>query len=198
MASVAAREGVLRAVEVPYGRDFESFQAYGRLLECIDHDFLSTMLVSVPEFESGIFLAMHMPGIPMGSHWSRDHGGDIGFLSFGDRFVVTEVSTSHSGDRVRGLIAKVDGSVGWISMYNTRCCQQFVVSMEGEPPWSRVRDLFPPLLGRALQVVRLQAELVPDRGSASIDAACLFAELMMTRHLHPRVQICLRSCRTIG
>ena len=72
-------------------------------------------------------------------------------------------------------------------MYNTRCCQQFVVSMEGEPPWSRVRDLFPSLLGRALQVVRLQAELVPDRGSASIDAACLFAELMMTRHLHPRV-----------
>jgi len=173
MASVASRERFLRTVEVPYGRDFESFEAYDRLIHCIDQDWVSTMHVPVPEFECGIFLAMHWPGIPMGSHWSRDHGDDIGFLSFGDRFVVTEVSMSHLDGRVRGLIAKVDGSVGWISMYNTRCCQQFVVSMEGEPPWSRVRDLFPPLIGRALRVSRLVADLAPDCGPASIDGESL-------------------------
>ena len=116
-----------------------------------------SMSVPVPEFECGIFLAMHLPGIPMSSHWSREDGGDVGWLYFGDRFVVTEVSMSHSGGRVRGLVAKVDGSTGWISMYSTRSYQQFVVSMEGEPPWSRVRDLFPPLHDRALQVWRSAA-----------------------------------------
>ena len=173
MASVASRWLYLEAAEVPRERDFGSFEAYDRLIHCIDQDWVSTMHVPVPEFECGIFLAMHWPGIPMGSHWSRDDAGDVGFLYFGDRFEVTEVSISHSGDRVRGLIARVDGSVGWISMYNTRSCQQFVVSMEGEPPWSRVRDLFPPLIGRALEVSRLVADLAPDCGPASIDGESL-------------------------
>ena len=173
MASVASREIFLRVVEVPHRRDWESFEAYDRLIHCIDQDSLSTMLVPVPEFECGIFLTMHWPGIPLGSHWNRDSGGDVGFLYFGDRFVVTEVSMSHSGGRVRGLVAKVDGSTGWISMYNTRSCQQFVVSMEGEPPWSRVRDLFPPLIGRALRVSRLAADLAADCGPASIDGESL-------------------------
>ena len=189
MASVASRERFLRAVEAPQRRDMEAFDTYTRLITAIDRDNPLTMLVPVPEFESGIFLAMHMPGIPMTSHWSRDDGSDVGFLYFGDRFVVTDVSMSHSKDRVRCLVAKVDGSTGWISMYNIRTCQQFVVSMEGEPPWSRVRDLFPPLIGRALRVVRLQADLVPDRDLASIGAACVSAESMMTRRLHPRVQL---------
>ena len=189
MASVASRDGFLRTVEVPYGRDFDSFEAYDRLIQCIDRDTLSTMLVGVPEFECGIFLVVHRPGIPMTSHWSRDDGSDVGFLYFGDRFVVTDVSMSHSKDRVRCLVAKVDGSTGWISMYNIRTCQQFVVSMEGEPPWSRVRDLIMPLIGRALRVVRLQADLVPDRDLASIGAACVSAESMMTRRLHLRVQL---------
>ena len=154
MASVASRELFLRTVEVPHTRDIDAFEDYDRLIYAIDGDVASTMSVPVPEFECGIFLAMHLPGIPMSSHWSREDGGDVGFLYFGDRFVVTEVSMSHSGGRVRGLVAKVDGSTGWISMYSTRSYQQFVVSMEGEPPWSRVRDLFPPLHDRALQVWR--------------------------------------------
>jgi hypothetical protein len=173
MASVASRERFLRTVEVPYGRDFESFEAYDRLIDAIDQDSPSTMLVPVPEFECGIFLTMHWPGIPMSSHWSRDCGGDVGFLYFGDRFVVTEVSMSHSGGRVRGLVAKVDGSTGWISMYNTRSCHQFVVSMEGEPPWSRVRDLFPPLTGRALHVLSACGSASIDGGSAPIDGESL-------------------------
>ena len=154
MALVASRELFLRTVEVPHTRDIDAFEAYRRLIYAIDGDVASTMIVPVPEFECGIFLAMHLPGIPVSSHWSREHGGDVGWLYFGDRFVVTEVSMSHSGGRVRGLVAKVDGSTGWISMYSTRSYQQFVVSMEGEPPWSRVRDLFPPLHDRALQVWR--------------------------------------------
>jgi hypothetical protein len=154
MASVASRELFLRTVEVPHTRDIDAFEDYDRLIYAIDGDVASTMSVPVPEFECGIFLAMHLPGIPMTSHWSREVGGDVGWLYFGDRFVVTEVSMSHSGGRVRGLVAKVDGSTGWISMYSTRSYQQFVVSMEGEPPWSRVRDLFPPLHERALQVWR--------------------------------------------
>ena len=154
MASVASRELFLRTVEVPHTRDIDAFEDYDRLIYAIDGDVASTMSVPVPEFECGIFLAMHLPGIPMSSHWSREAGGDVGWLYFGDRFVVTEVSMSHSGGRVRGLVAKVDGSTGWISMYSTRSYQQFVVSMEGEPPWSRVRDLFPPLHERALQVWR--------------------------------------------
>ena len=153
MASVASRELFLRTVRVPHTRDIDAFEAYDRLIYAIDGG-ASTMIVPVPEFECGIFLAMHLPGLPMSSHWSREDGGDVGFLYFGDRFVVTEVSMSHSGGRVRGLVAKVDGSTGWISMYSTRSYQQFVVSMEGEPPWSRVRDLFPPLHDRALQVWR--------------------------------------------
>ena len=165
MASVASRERFLRAVETPHGRDMEAFETYTRLITAIDRDNPLTMLVPVPEFECGIFLAMHWPGMPMSSHWSRDHGGDVGFLSFGDRFVVTEVSMFHSGGRVRGLCALVDGSTGWISMYNTQSFQQFVVSMEGEPPWSRVRDLFPPLIGRALQL----SPFVSACESASID-----------------------------
>ena len=154
MASVASRELFLRTVEVPHTRDIDAFEDYDRLIYAIDGDVASTMSVPVPEFECGIFLAMHLPGIPMTSHWSREVGGDVGWLYFGDRFVVTEVSMSHSCGRVRGLVAKVDGSTGWISMYSTRSYQQFVVSMEGEPPWSRVRDLFPPLHDRALQVWR--------------------------------------------
>ena len=154
MALVASRELFLRTVEVPHTRDIDAFEDYDRLIYAIDGDVASTMSVPVPEFECGIFLAMHLPGIPMSSHWSREDGGDVGWLYFGDRFVVTEVSMSHSGGRVRGLVAKVDGSTGWISMYSTRSYQQFVVSMEGEPPWSRVRDLFPPLHDRALQVWR--------------------------------------------
>ena len=154
MALVASRELFLRTVEVPHTRDIDAFEDYDRLIYAIDGDVASTMSVPVPEFECGIFLAMHLPGIPMSSHWSREDGGDVGWLYFGDRFVVTEVSMSHSGGRVRGLVAKVDGSTGWISMYSTRSYQQFVVSMEGEPPWSRVRDLFPPLHERALQVWR--------------------------------------------
>ena len=173
MASVASRERFLRAVQVPQRRDVEAFDTYNRLINAIDRDSPSIMLVPVPEFECGIFLTMHRPGIPLSSHWKRDSGGDVGFLYFGDRFEVTEVSISHSDDRVRGLIARVDGSVGWISMYNIRSCQQFVVSMEGEPPWSRVRDLFPPLIGRALQVSRLVADLAPDCGPASIDGESL-------------------------
>ena len=154
MALVASRELFLRTVQVPHTPDIDAFEAYDRLIYAIDGDVASTMSVPVPEFECGIFLAMHLPGIPMSSHWSREDGGDVGWLYFGDRFVVTEVSMSHSGGRVRGLVAKVDGSTGWISMYSTRSYQQFVVSMEGEPPWSRVRDLFPPLHERALQVWR--------------------------------------------
>ena len=155
MASVASRELYLPTVQTPaqapHRRDIDAFEAYDRLIYAIDGFDKS---VPVPEFECGIFLAMHWPGLPMSSHWSREHGGDVGFLYFGDRFVVTEVSMSHSGGRVRGLVAKVDGSTGWISMYSTRSYQQFVVSMEGEPPWSRVRDLFPPLHDRALHVWR--------------------------------------------
>jgi hypothetical protein len=155
MASVASRELYLPTVQTPaqapHRRDIDAFEAYDRLIYAIDGFDKS---VPVPEFECGIFLAMHWPGLPMSSHWSREHGGDVGFLYFGDRFVVTEVSMSHSGGRVRGLVAKVDGSTGWISMYSIRSYQQFVVSMEGEPPWSRVRDLFPPLHDRALHVWR--------------------------------------------
>ena len=148
MASVASREKYLRIYKVIGRRDMEAFEDYDRLIHAVNLDSPSAMFVPVPEFECGIFLVMHSPGVPMNSHWSRDHGGDVGFLYFGDRFVVTDVSMSHSGGRVRGLVAKVDGSMGWISMYNTLSFQQFVVSMEGEPPWSKVRDLFPPLLAR--------------------------------------------------
>ena len=159
MASVASPKLYLPTgqapAQVPHRRDMDAFEAYDRLIYAIDRDVASTMFVPVPAFECGIFLAMHWPGLPMNSHWSREHGGEVGFLYFGDRFVVTEVSMSHSGGRVRGLVAKVDGSTGWISMYSIRSYQQFVVSMEGEPPWSRVRDLFPPLHDRALQVWRL-------------------------------------------
>ncbi len=119
MASVASRELFLRTVQVPHTRDIDAFEAYDRLIYAIDGG-ASTMIVPVPEFECGIFLAMHWPGLPMSSHWSREDGGDVGWLYFGDRFVVTEVSMSHSGGRVRGLVAKVDGSTGWISMYSTR------------------------------------------------------------------------------
>ena len=96
----------------------------------------------------------------MSSHWSREHGRDVGYLAFGERFRVTEVSMYHSGERVRGLVEKWDGCMGFISMYSTTSMQQFVVSMEGEPPWSRVRDLFPPLI-RALQQPRLPCGCAP-------------------------------------
>jgi len=117
----------------------EAFETYDRLINAIDRDSpLAPQPVPVPEFECGLFLVMHWPGVPMSSHWSREHGGDVGFLD-----------------------------LGFISMYNTRSFQQFVVSMEGEPPWSRVRDLFPPLI-RALQQPRLPCGL-----PASIDGESL-------------------------
>ena len=169
MALVASRELFLRTVEVPHTRDIDAFEAYDRLIYAIDRDVASIMFVPVPEFECGIFLVMHSPGVPMNSHWSRDHGGDVGFLYFGDRFVITEVSMSHSGGRVRGLAVNVAGITGWISMYNTLSFQQFVVSMEGEPPWSKVRDLFPPLLGRVPQL----SPVVSACESASIDGESL-------------------------
>jgi len=169
MTSVASRELFLRTFKVPGRRDMEAFEDYDRLIHAVNFDSPSAMFVPVPEFECGIFLVMHSPGVPMNSHWSRDHGGEVGFLYFGDRFVITEVSMSHSGGRVRGLAVNVAGITGWISMYNTRSFQQFVVSMEGKPPWSKVRDLFPPLLGRVLQL----SPLVSACESASIDGESL-------------------------
>ena len=135
--------------EVPHRVDMEVFNEYDRLIS-INQEARDGPWAPVPVvksmFECGLFMVIHGPGVPMNSHWSRTEGGEVGWLQFGEKFVVTEVSMDHSDGRVRALVERCDGISGWISMYSTGSMQQFVASMDGAPPWSRVRDLLRPLI----------------------------------------------------
>jgi hypothetical protein len=132
-----------------YRADMEVFNEYDRLIN-INHEAMDGPLAPVPVvktmFECGLFMVIHGPGVPMNSHWSRTDGNEVGWLQFGEKFVVTEVSMDHSGGRVRALVERCDGISGWISMYSTGSMQQFVASMDGVPPWSSARDLLRPLI----------------------------------------------------
>ena len=127
----------------------DMFHEYDRLIT-INHEAWDGPVAPMPVvksmFEVGLYMVIHGPGIPMNTHWSRTEGREVGFLQFGERLVVNEVSMDHSDGRVRALVERWDGISGWISMYSTGSMQQFVASMDGVPPWSRVRDLLRPLI----------------------------------------------------
>ena len=106
------------------------------------------MPVIKSRFELGLYMVIHGPGIPMTTHLDRSGGGEIGWLQFGERLIVNQVPIDLADGRVRALVQRWDGHSGWISMYNTNSMQQFIASMEGEPPCDTVADLLWPIIQR--------------------------------------------------
>ena len=135
--------------QAPDREEVDMFHEYDRLIT-INHEARDGPVAPMPVvksmFEVGLYMVIHGPGVPMNTHWSRTEGREVGFLQFGERLVVTEVSMDHSDGRVRALVERWDGISGWISMYSTNSMQQFVASMEGVPPCDTVGDLLRPII----------------------------------------------------
>ena len=135
--------------QAPDREEVDMFHEYDRLIT-INHEARDGPVAPMPVvksmFEVGLYMVIHGPGIPMNTHWSRTEGREVGFLQFGERLVVNEVSMDHSDGRVRALVQRWDGISGWISMYSTNSMQQFVASMEGVPPCDTVGDLLRPII----------------------------------------------------
>ena len=135
------------------GSDLEAFDDYERMLilhNRASEGTLAAMPMVEPEFECGLFMVIHAGGLLINSEWSDAEGGPRGYLQFGEIFAVVDVSPRYDGHyvsphyeagRVRARVERWDGVSGYISVYNTRCMQHFVVSMDGQPPWFRPRDL---------------------------------------------------------
>jgi hypothetical protein len=134
----------LCADTLPNRIDMEVFEDYDRLLTMNFRAMqgpLAAVPLAVPVFEVGLFIVVHAHGLLMNSDWIRGEGGPLGYLQFGERFAVLEVSMHHEAGLVRARVENWDGVSGYISVYNMRCMQHFVVSMEGQPEGLRPRDL---------------------------------------------------------
>ena len=132
----------LNADTLPNRIDLEAFEDYDRLLTVnywAMHGPLAAVPLAVPVFEVGLFMVVHAHGLLMTSDWIREEGSPRGYLRFGERFAVLELSM-HSG-YVRARVERWDGVLGYISVYNTQAMQHFVVSMEGQPASYLPRDL---------------------------------------------------------
>jgi hypothetical protein len=145
----------LNADTLPNRIDLEAFEDYDRLLT-VNYwamhgplaavplavpvfDPLAAVPLAVPVFEVGLFMVVHAHGLLMTSDWIRYEGSPRGYLQFGERFAVLELSM-HFG-YVRARVERWDGVLGYISVYNTQAMQHFVVSMEGQPASYLPRDL---------------------------------------------------------
>jgi len=102
---------------------------------------LAAVPLAVPVFGVGLFIVVHAHGLLVNSDWIHDEGGPRGYLQFGERFAVVDVSVHHEAGLVRARVERWDGESGYISVYNMRRMQHFVVSMEGQPEGFRPRDL---------------------------------------------------------
>ena len=153
----------LWAGALPNRIDMEAFEDYDRLLT-VNYMAMQGPLAAVPmaepEFEGGLFMVIHAHGLLINSEWSHEEGGPRGYLQFGETFAVVDVSMHHEDGRVRARVERWDGLLGYISVYNTRCMQHFVASMEGQPPWFRPRDLLRELI-EGLQQPRLPLAAPP-------------------------------------
>ena len=132
----------LNADTLPNRIDLEAFEDYDRLLTVnywAMHGPLAAVSLAVPVFEVGLFMVVHAHGLLMTSDWIREEGSPRGYLQFGERFAVLELSM-HFG-YVRARVERWDGVLGYISVYNTQAMQHFVVSMEGQPASYLPRDL---------------------------------------------------------
>lgn len=132
----------LNADTLPNRIDLEAFEDYDRLLTVnywAMHGPLAAVSLAVPVFEVGLFMVVHAHGLLMTSDWIRYEGSPRGYLRFGERFAVLELSM-HFG-YVRARVERWDGVLGYISVYNTQAMQHFVVSMEGQPASYLPRDL---------------------------------------------------------
>ena len=132
----------LYADTLPNRIDLEAFEDYDRLLTVnywAMHGPLAAVPLAVPVFEVGLFMVVHAHGLLMTSDWIREEGSPRGYLRFGERFAVLELSM-HFG-YVRARVERWDGVLGYISVYNTQAMQHFVVSMEGQPASYLPRDL---------------------------------------------------------
>ena len=132
----------LNADTLPNRIDLEAFEDYDRLLTVnywAMHGPLAAVSLAVPVFEVGLFMVVHAHGLLMTSDWIREEGSPRGYLRFGERFAVLELSM-HFG-YVRARVERWDGVLGYISVYNTQAMQHFVVSMEGQPASYLPRDL---------------------------------------------------------
>lgn len=132
----------LNADTLPNRIDLEAFEDYDRLLTVnywAMHGPLAAVPLAVPVFEVGLFMVVHAHGLLMTSDWIREEGSPRGYLQFGERFAVLELSM-HFG-YVRARVERWDGVLGYISVYNTQAMQHFVVSMEGQPASYLPRDL---------------------------------------------------------
>ena len=135
--------------QAPDREEVDMFREYDRLItinQAARDGPVAPMPVIKSMFEVGLYMVIHGPGIPMNTHWDRSEGRQVGFLQFGEKLIVNQVPMDLSDGRVRALVQRWDGISGWISMYSTNSMQQFVASMDGVPPWSRVRDLLRPLI----------------------------------------------------
>ena len=137
--------------QAPHRKDMDMFHEYDRLIT-INHEAWDGPVAPMPVvkvmFEVGLYMVIHGPGIPMTTHWDRSEGRQVGFLQFGERLIVNQVPIDLADGRVRALVQRWDGYSGWISMYSTNSMQQFVASMEGEPPCDTVADLLWPIIQR--------------------------------------------------
>ena len=153
-------------------RDLEAFDDYDRMLILHNRALegtLAAVSMAEPVFECGLFMVIHARGLLINSEWSDAEGGPLGYLRFGEIFAVVELSPRYDGHyvaphyeagRVRVRVERWDGVLGYISVYNTRRMQHFAVSMDGEPPWFRPRDLLRQLMDR-LQQPRLPVAAPP-------------------------------------
>ena len=135
--------------QAPGREEVDMFREYDRLItinQAARDGPVAPMPVIKSMFEVGLYMVIHGPGIPMTTHWDRSEGRQVGFLQFGERLIVNQVPMDLADGRVRALVQRWDGYSGWISMYSTNSMQQFVASMEGEPPCDTVADLLRPLI----------------------------------------------------
>ena len=134
----------LCADTLPTRIDVDVFEDYDRLLTMnaiAMHGPLAAVPLPMPVFEAGLFIVVHAHGLLMNSDWIRGEGSPLGYLQFGERFAVLDVSMHEEAGLVRALVENWDGVWGYISVYNMRCMQHFVVSMDGKPEGLRPRDL---------------------------------------------------------
>ena len=134
----------LCADTLPNRIDMEAFEDYDRLLTMNFRAMqgpLAAVPLAVPVFEVGLFIVVHLHGLLMNSDWIRDEGGPRGYLLFGERFAVVEVSMHHGAGFVPARVERWDGVSGYINVYNLRCMQHFVVSLDGQPEGLRPREL---------------------------------------------------------
>ena len=129
--------------------DLQAFEDYDRLLtEHFRSSEGTVAAVPMPEpvFECGLFMVVYGDGLLINSEWSDADGCPLGYLRFGEIFAVVELSPRYDGHyvaphyeagRVRARVERWDGVSGYISVYNTRCMQHFVVSVDRQPPWFR-------------------------------------------------------------